>query len=158
MSEENTSKEIEVSWKSLPLEEKKRLYCIWLSFPKEKEFSREELRQMSEEEIELIKIKTKSEFSRKFDISPRYLYAIEGDREFQRQYQESWKKWARKLTPNVIKIMYEKIKEEPDAAIIGTWFKTVEDVKENQEVGVTISFDKIKERLENANGDQQENK
>lgn len=127
-------------------EEIKRLYTIWYSLPKERVFTIEELKNFSDEEIKLLKIKSKREFIRTYKVPPALLNTIERNIQSD-DVQENWKIWAKKLTPNVVKILYDKIKEEGDPQRINLWFKFVEEKKDNIEVSFVQSFNKIRERL-----------
>jgi len=131
------------------------LYTIWSSLPKYySTFTDEKLKgyNLDSEIIELIKMPTKKEFCEKFKVSLSTLKRWDNTQELQDRLKENYKEWAKKLTPNVIGKLYEKIMEEGDASRIKLWKEFI--VGQNAALDVNTGLDRILENIkEEPNGD-----
>lgn len=95
---------------------------------------------LDEEELELLKIKSQTEFSQKFDIGQDRLSDW-------KKLDELWdlvdifkKEWGRKKTPSVLAGFYKKTISEADAARVKLWLEYFENFKSSSEVDLNTNL------------------
>lgn len=131
-----------------------RMFLIWRSLPVTlrgiSEEQAEERGVKDPEIVELIQLKTQSDFAERFQISMNTLT------EWKRQavpdeYQMiDWRYWAREFTPEVVHHLLEGIREKKKADSIKLWFQTVDGFVEETAVNnkSTEALDAVSELID----------
>jgi hypothetical protein len=113
-------------------------YVMWKSLPsilygqEEKKLSRLGL---DETTMELLKIKTQTEFAYRYKLALSTLSGWNQNEDLGKRVSAARKKWAKGLTSNVMGAFYEKILKHGDAGRVELWFKLNEDYREKIQIG-----------------------
>lgn len=121
-----------LTWKNLPF--------AWLGYSRD---DLEGLGIQDEAVLELAGIKSQKEFAAKFGLNETTL--VEWNKNTPPvEYQDlDWRKWAVGLTKNVVGTLYEKIKEDGDAARVKLWLQAVDGYVEEQKVNHDLSTETL---------------
>ena len=127
--------------KSNPLNDIFETYCLWRSLPRQYcNFTDEALEKVGitdPEIVILIKLKNTTAFAKKFGVSGSTVYSWDKTEAFDKKVKDNWKKWAKRLTPNLVGKLYTKALEEGDIAAIKLWKEWVEGEAE----GINVALD-----------------
>lgn len=120
----------DLNWRP-DLEREYRLFLMWKSLPVKMLAMGPEAAQESgiedEELLMLMGIKYQKDFATKFNVTPETL-SIWNSKPVPIEYRElDWRVWAKKLTKNVVRLLYEGIEEDKDAARIKLWLQATDD-------------------------------
>lgn len=104
--------------------------------------------------LELIQLKTQSDFANRFQISMNTLTEWKKQpvpAEFEKL---DWRYWAREFTPEVVHHLLEGIREKKKADAIKLWFQTVDGFVEETAVNnkATDALDAVAELIDSVNG------
>jgi DNA-binding transcriptional regulator YiaG len=121
----------------------KRKYEIWLSLPQK--IDRDDLRFFTEEQIELMKLRTKSEFARKFGITPQRLQYWDTQIKSE-QIVKDTVEWAKRKTPNVVKSLIANA-EAGDTSAQKVFLDKIAQL-EDKTSDLNINIQAIRQRLE----------
>ena len=121
-------------------------YCEWKSLPRYfANYTSEQLlgKGLSEDLVELARIRFKKDFAEKFSVETDMLTSWDKHPDLEKKVKDNWKKWGKKLTPNLIGKFAEKLFAEGDAARMKLWFEKIEGEVEDTGVNVNIGFENI---------------
>jgi len=119
-----------------------KTYILWKSLPAllkgKPMIELEKLGIKDEIVLELLNLKTQTEFAEKYNIKDLGTLSDWNKKiEEEELLKNSIKFWAKKLTPNVIAGFYKKAVSEGDAARVKLWHQLIEDWEEKVENRMT---------------------
>lgn len=104
--------------------------------------------------LELIQLKTQSDFANRFQISMNTLTDWKKQPVPEEFEKLDWRYWAREFTPEVVHHLLEGIREKKKADAIKLWFQTVDGFVEETAVNnkATDALDAVAELIDAVNG------
>lgn len=131
-------------------EQEFRVFVLWANLPSalrgQPEKALAELGFHDQESLEILKIKTMTEFAKKFRVNKSTLTEWQ-KRVDEMGYRDRMMGWARRITKNILWKLAREALEEGDAARVKLWLQAVEDFVEKSEVQEKVTVTGFFERL-----------
>jgi len=104
------------------MDELYKVYLKWLALPPQDK-----------------KPKTKIEFAERYKITPADLLSFEDRETFSEDLMVEMKKWAKRKTPELIHILYDKYAKSKSPNDLKVWMDVIKEVKDKNEEPQTVN-------------------